>query len=444
MHEPSVTPDPEQAPAPTSRTGRLRRSLGRRRKLSEEQFERKFSAQFAEHWNEVRAERRHEGAGAPSIDPGPSNFNRAQVPYGVDLAAAWSWRFLVIVAAGYVIVRTVGFFSLVVMPVVVALFIAALVVPLVNLLGRVMHRGVASLLVVLGVTGMVALMLTFATQQIVEGATDLADQVVDGLEEIRTWLKTGPLQASESQINDAIKQMQDLVTTSNQELVGRVQDVGSAIGHIVAGFFIVLFATFFFMFDGRRIWAWVVRLFPRASRSRADASGRVAWLSLTQFVRATVLVAFVDALGIMIVAAILNVPFVAAIGLLVFLGGFVPLVGATVSGSVAVLVALVAQGPVVALIMLGGVIAVQQLEAHVLQPFLLGRMVSVHPLGVILSVAAGVYLAGIAGALVAVPIVASLNAVVVYLSSVPEEEDEEPVQDTESALTQDPVPPTPR
>jgi predicted PurR-regulated permease PerM len=218
--------------------------------------------------------------------------------------------------------------------------------------------------------------------------------------------------------------MQDLVTTSNQELVGRLTEVGTAIGHIVAGFFIVLFATFFFLSDGRKIWAWVVRLFPRAARARADSSGRVAWLSLTQFVRATVLVALVDAIGIMVVAAILNVPFVMAIGVLVFLGGFVPLVGATISGSVAVLVALVAQGPIVALIMLGGVIAVQQLEAHVLQPFLLGRMVSVHPLAVILAIAAGAYLAGIAGALTAVPFVAALNAVVVYLAAAPEEPEE--------------------
>jgi predicted PurR-regulated permease PerM len=343
------------------------------------------------------------------------------VPYAVDLAAAWSWRFLVIVAAGYLVARAVGFFSLVVMPVVIALFVAALVSPLVERLGRLLGRGVAALLVVLGVLGVVGLMLTFATQQVIQGANDLADQVVDGLDEIRTWLRTGPFHVSDRQIDDAISEMQDLVTSSNQELVGRLQEVGTTITHIVAGFFIVLFATFFFLADGRRIWAWVVRLFPRAARARTDASGRVAWLSLTQFVRATVLVALVDAIGIMIVAAVLDVPFVAAIGVLVFLGGFVPLVGATVSGFVAILVALVDQGPIAALLMLAGVIGVQQLEAHVLQPFLLGRMVSVHPLGVILAIACGAYLAGIAGALVAVPLVAAVNAVVVYLSNAPDE-----------------------
>jgi len=193
-------------------------------------------------------------------------------------------------------------------------------------------------------------------------------------------------------------------------------EVGTALSHIVAGFFIILFATYFFLADGNRIWSWVVRIFPRASRERADSSGRVAWTSLTAFVRATVLVAFTDALGVMLVAAVLRVPFVFAIGVLVFIGAFIPMIGALLSGSVAVLVALVAQGPVVALIMLGGVVAVQQLEAHVLQPFLLGRLVSVHPLGVIVAIAMGVLVAGIAGALVAVPLVASLNAVVLHLA----------------------------
>jgi len=134
-------------------------------------------------------------------------------------------------------------------------------------------------------------------------------------------------------------------------------------------------------------------------------------------VRATVIVAAVDAAGIMIGAAVLGVPFVLAIGVLVFLGAFVPLVGATVAGTVAILVALVAQGPVTALLMLAVVIGVQQLEGHVLQPFLMGRWVSLHPLGVIVAIGCGVIVAGIAGALVAVPLAAALNAVVQHLAA---------------------------
>jgi putative heme transporter len=338
----------------------------------------------------------------------------------VELAAQWAWRFLVIVAAGFLIVRAIGFLEVVVIPLVVALLVAALVVPVVGALQRVgLPRGLSSLLVVIGGLAFVAALLTFAGQQVANGAHDLADQTVAGLGEIKDWLKNGPLHASDSQINDYIQRVQDAISdwSKNTDVLGRVSEVGTALSHVLAGIFITLFATYFFLADGDRIWAWIVRLAPRAARGQVDGSGRVAWLSLTQFVRATVIVAAVDAIGIMIVAAVLRVPFVAAIGVLVFLGAFVPLIGATVAGSVAVLVALVDQGPVTALLMLGGVILVQQLEAHGLQPFLLGRWVSVHPLAVIVAIATGVLVAGVAGALVAVPLAAAGNAVVQHLAA---------------------------
>jgi predicted PurR-regulated permease PerM len=389
----------------------MSRVRDRQRRKSEDRFAERFATQ----WAQVRAERRPDPE--PRIEGGPSNFTRAQVPWAVDLAAAWSWRFLVIVAAGAVVAWVVARFSVIVLPLVIALLITALAVPLVNLGERAcVNRKLGSSLVVVGGLGVVALLLTFVGTQVAQGFSDLADQVVGGLEEIRHWLRTGPLKASDSQINDYIKAAQDAVTNSNEQVVSRVTEVGTTIGHIVAGFFIVLFASFFFLADGARIWAWVVRLFPRAARVRTDASGRVAWKSLTQFVRATVLVALVDAIGIMLVALILKVPFATAIGVLVFLGAFIPMIGATLSGSVAVLVALVSHGPLVALLMLAGVIVVQQIEAHVLQPFLLGRFVAVHPLGVIVAIGCGVLVAGVAGALVAVPLAAALNAVAQYLA----------------------------
>ena len=389
--------------------------MSRLKRQQQRKSDERFAERFAQQWIAMRASRVVEEP--VSIHAGESNYAPARVPYGVDLAAQWSWRLLVVAAAGLIVARGIGMFAVVVLPVVIALLLAALLVPVVEVLHRArLPRGVASLLVVLGAIGLLVLLLTFAGQQIAQGANDLAKQVVSGLEQIRVWLKTGPLHASDSQINAYIKSAQDAVTTSNEQIVSRLTEVGTALSHIVAGFFIILFATYFFLADGNRIWSWVVRIFPRASRERADSSGRIAWTSLTAFVRATVMVAFTDALGVMLVAAILQVPFVFAIGVLVFIGAFIPMIGALLSGSVAVLVALVAQGPVVALIMLGGVVAVQQLEAHVLQPFLLGRLVSVHPLGVIVAIAMGVLVAGIAGALVAVPLVASLNAVVLHLA----------------------------
>ncbi len=387
------------------------------------------AARLAHQWAAIR---RHESEPEPIvIAAGTSNFRRAEVPYGVDLAAAWSWRLLVIAGAAALLGFLVSFFAVMVIPVVVALLISALVVPVVDRLVRAgVRRSVAAILVVLFTIASVVALLSFAGQQVANGASDLADQTVAGLQEIRDWLRDGPLNASDSQINDFIQRAQDAITEQSGEggVVTSITEVGTAVGHILAGFFIVLFSTYFFLADGNRIWAWVVRLSPRAARERVDSSGRVAWISLTQFVRATVIVAATDGILIGAGAAVLSVPFSLAIGVLVFLGAFVPIVGATVAGTVAVLVALVDQGPIRALIMLAVVIGVQQLEGHVLQPFLMGRWVSVHPLGVILAIAAGVLTAGVAGALVAVPLAAAVNAVVQHLAAYTEPGDD-PVEE---------------
>lgn len=423
---------------PTSRTGSPRRSplppLGNVALVSDEpetnraddaaeaarnqeEGARRLATQLARQWSLLRAERRQDPV-AP-IPTGPSNFSRAQVPWGVDLAAAWAWRFLVIAAAGLSVAWTLGHFAVITMPIVISLLIAALAAPLVRWMhGLGIPRSLSSILVVLGGILLLASLLTFAGQQVANGAADLANQVVKGLDEVKLWLKDGPLHASDSQINSYIDRAQDQLQNyaDGRELLARASEFGTALTHVLAGFFIVLFSTYFFLADGDRIWAWAVRLAPRAARERVDSSGRVAWVSLTQFVRATVIVALTDALGIMLVASLLQVPFVLAIGVLVFLGAFVPMVGATVAGTVAVLVALVDQGPYVAAFMLLGVIAVQQLEGHVLQPFLMGRFVAIHPLGIIIAIGAGVLIAGIAGALIAVPFAAALNAVVQHLA----------------------------
>lgn len=339
------------------------------------------------------------------------------IPRGVDVAAAWSWRFLAIVLATGVLGWLLRYLSVVVIPVVIALLMAALLTPLVNRLHRgKLGRGPASGIVLVGGLAFLGAALTLVGQQIVDGFSDLSKQVVKGLQQIEDWLQSGPLSLSDAQLTSLLNQAQGAITSSNEALVSSATSLGTTLGHLVAGFFIVLFALFFFLYDGERIWHFLARLFPLAAREKVDTSGHVAWASLTSFVRATVIVAFVDALGIMIAAFALSVPLAFPIGVLVFLGAFVPIVGALVSGFVAVIVALVAQGPLVALLMLGAVLLVQQLESHILQPFLLGRAVKVHPLAVILAVAAGVLVAGIIGALVAVPVVASLNAVARHLA----------------------------
>ena len=427
----------EQNGSPPDAPGDSEAESGRRRLFAAlAREEEGLTERIVAQWAQGRAERRAE----PAFTTGPSNFSRAQVPWGLDLAAAWSWRLIIIAVATLGLLWTLRFFAVITVPIAIALLVAALASPVVVWLRRIgVPRGLASGVVMLLGIGTLALLLTFVGQQVASGASDLADSVVTGIEQVREWLRSGPLNVSDSQLDGYFEQLQSAVSgsTGTNGIVTRATEVGTAVGHVVAGFFIVLFSTYFFLADGERIWSWLVRISPRAARERVDASGRVAWVSLTQFVRATVLVAFVDAIGIMLVAWFLGVPFVIAIGVLVFLGAFVPMIGATVAGIVAILVALVDQGPWTALLMLGGVILVQQIEGHVLQPFLMGRFVSLHPLGVIVAIGCGVLMAGIAGALVAVPLAAAGNAVVQHLASYTEVGDDDP----DDALDEDIAPP---
>ncbi len=342
---------------------------------------------------------------------------RPQIPVGVEIATAWSWRLLVMGAAGYGLYWLLSFFSEVTVPIAIALLGTALTIGAVDWLER--HRVprlLATFIVVLTMLAAFFGLLTLVGQQLSTQFYDLKAQVVEGISQVQDWAQNGPLNLSESQLTQYGDRVQDAIRTFGETAaVDQLAAVGTTLTHFVTGFFIALFASFFFLYEGDRIWAFVVALFPRAAREKVHTSGERAWLSLTSFVRATVLVALTDALGIALAAWILGVPLAFAIGVLVFLGAFVPIVGAFVSGLVAVLVALVAQGPIVALIMLAAVVAVQQLESHVLQPFLLGRFVAVHPLAIILAIAAGITVSGIVGALVAVPLVACLNGIVRHL-----------------------------
>jgi predicted PurR-regulated permease PerM len=339
----------------------------------------------------------------------------AGVTPGVEIAAQWSWRLLVIVAAVAVVAWMMRYLSEVVVPVVVGVLLTALLMPVTNALQRIkLPRGPAAGITVFGTVALVAGLLTVVGAQIRASFDDLSDQVGEGISELRDLVRIN-LNVSDQQISDWLDRARESITAGGA-LGARAAEVGTTATHVIAGLFIALFCLFFFLYEGARIWAWLVRLFPRVARPKIDSSARHAWVSLTAFVRATILIAAVDATGIAIGAAVLGLPLVGAIGILVFVGAFVPVVGALVSGAVAVLVALVAKGPLVALLMLGVVIGVQQLESHVLQPFLLGRAVSVHPLAVILAIATGVIVAGIVGALIAVPTAAVINSVVHHLA----------------------------
>lgn len=361
-------------------------------------------------------------APAPS-GPAPEPASAAQwsVPRGVRTASEWAWRGLVIGAGGVAVLYVMSLLSEVVIPILVALLLAALLQPVYTGLTRIVPRGLAAGLTVLGTLAVVFGMLSFVGSQLTSQLDDMTSKVTEGIDQIRRWLNT-TFGITDTQLEGYIDQAREWLSS------GGLTDTATAAGltatHIVAGFFLAMFALFFFLYDGPVIWGWAVRLFPRGAREKVHSSGLIAWSQLSSFTRATLVVAAVDAAGIGVGAAVLGVPFASGIALLVFFGAFIPVVGAAISGTVAVLLALVALGPVQALIMLGVVIGVQQVESHLLQPFLVGRVMRIHPLAVLLAIAAGIILAGIIGGLIAVPTVAVLNAVGHHLLDGPESDDD--------------------
>ena len=365
----------------------------------------------------------------PNVPRPATPMRPVEVPYGLRAAAAWSWRLLLVGVVLYLLGKGFVMFQLMVVPLLVSLLLVALVRPIQQTFARGRDRpglpnGLAALLTLLLVLGVLAALVTLIGQQVATGFSGLRDDAADGLTELQRQLANSPLKLTNAQLDEYVKQASDSLRGNSGQVVSGALQVTSTAGHLLTGFFLVLFSSYFFLAGGEGIWGWLVGLFPRPVRPRVRGAGTRAWATLTSFVRATLIVAFVDGLGVGIGAAVLGVPLALPLGVLVFIGAFVPIVGALVSGGVAVLVALVSGGPVEALIMLAIVIGVQQVEAHALQPFLLGRAVQVHPLGVILAIAAGVLLAGIVGALFAVPLVAVVNVVAVYLSG--DEEDEGP------------------
>jgi predicted PurR-regulated permease PerM len=352
-----------------------------------------------------------------SVVPHPSTVSRddADVPHALRISAAWAWRLLVLGVLAYYLIQLIGSVRLVVIPLAIALLLSALLAPAVGALLRAgAPRSLATAVVLVAGLAAVVGTLTAVINQLINGVPELAENVSAGIRQIQDWLRTGPLHLSDDQLDDAISAGETWLNENTQSLTSGAVSTATTIFEVLAGVLLVLFASFFFLRDGRRIWRFLVRLLPAPAQAKVDNAGQASWGTLVAYVRATVLVAFIDAVGIGLALVLLNVPFAFPLAALVFLGAFVPIVGATLSGAVAVLIALVDDngGPVKALLVLAAVIVVQQVEGHVLQPLIMGKAVAIHPLAVIVAITAGAVLAGIVGALVAVPIVAVVNTAV--------------------------------
>ena len=354
---------------------------------------------------------------AVAVEPTVASRDDESVPRPLRFAAAWSWRLLVIAAAAAVVLFVISRLKQVLVPLSIALLLSALLAPAVGWLRRRVRLPRSLAVAVVLIAGLAAVVgtLTAVISQFVDGLPELSRNAAEGVGQIQSWLQRGPLHLSNSQLNSAADAAQKWLNDHRSVLTSSAVSTATTAIDVLASTLLVLFTTFFFLRDGRRIWRFVVMIVPAAAREPVHRAGEASWATLVSYVRATVLVAFIDALGIGLSLMILRVQFAFPLAALVFLAAFVPIIGSTVSGSVAILVALVTRGPLTALLVLVAVVAVQQLEGHVLQPLIMGRAVAIHPLAVIVAIATGLVLAGIIGALVAVPIVAVLNTAIRHL-----------------------------
>lgn len=333
------------------------------------------------------------------------------VPTALRVAAAWAWRIVIVGAVLWAGVWAFTNLSALFVPLVIALIIAAPLERLVTRMNQIgIHRALGSIIAILVLVGVAVGLGTMASAAFVSEFTQLREAATEGFETFVAWLVNGPLGIEQAQIDEVVSNIQQFAKNNMSGLATGAMSVGTAVGTVLAGVVIGLVALFFFMRDGKQIWTWSVNLLPAPSVERADRAGHHAWVTLRRYTQTTVFVAFVDALGIGLAAWILGVPLAIPIGIIVFLFSFIPMVGATLSGAIAALVALVDGGWTTALLMLAAVLLVQQIEGNVLYPWLFGRAASIHPLAVLLTISAGTLTMGLIGAVIAVPVLATLFA----------------------------------
>ncbi len=334
-----------------------------------------------------------------------------RLPVGLRVSAAVCWRLLVIAAALYVLGRVTSALQLILIPVALALLLAALLAPAVTgLARRGVPRALATVMVIVGGLATLGGVGYGVVVAFMSGLPALRDQLSRSVAQISNWLATGPLHVPRGQLDNLVGSLGAMISAHRSQLTAGALGVVTTVGEMATGALLTLFTLIFFLYNGGRIWSFLLRVVPAASRDRVDVAGRRGFASLVAYTRAVALVSITDATLVALGLWLIRVPLVVPLAALVFFGAFIPTVGAIVTGAVAVLVALVAGGLLPALLVVVVLIIVGQVEGHVLQPLLLGRAVRLHPLAVVLPVATGLVVAGIVGALLAVPLVAVLSS----------------------------------
>ncbi len=338
------------------------------------------------------------------------------IPLGLRVAAGYSWR--IVIVGVVVLALATGFATLapVLLPLVIAVLIAAPLSRTVNRLERWgLRRSAGSAIVILALLTITITLATLAGSSLVAGFGELRDAAINGFHEFVDWLVNGPLGVSRERLDGIVESVTSTIQDNAWGVASGALSFTGTIGAVFAGVVIALLALFFFLRDGRAMWLWGINHLPGERHESIDRAGLNSWRTLRRYTQTSAFVALVDAVGIGLAAWILGVPLALPIAVMVFLFSFIPIFGATISGLVAVLVALFDGGWVKALLMLAAVLVVQQVEGNVLYPWLFGRAASLHPMVILLSVAAGTLLAGLVGAVIAVPLVAFTTAFVTAL-----------------------------
>ena len=354
-----------------------------------------------------------EQARADVPDRRESTVEHNRVPGWLQTGGAWSWRLLLLASALYLIARVIGVLYIVVVPCTAALLLTALLQPLT---ARLRRAGLPALAATWGTLLIAALVLggivLLVTNRVSADYPTLVDETRHTTTQVESWLSGPPFHIKSSNVQNALNNIPGYLSKHKALVEGTVVTGGKIAAEFFGGLVLMLFVMFFLIKDGERIWAWLIGALRPETAERVNRAGHAAWLAVVYYMRGTVAVAAIHAVVIGVTLFIMGAPLVIPLAVLVFLAAFVPLVGLLVAGTLAILVTLAAKGWVAAVILLGVLIIEDQLEGHLLRPQVVGRVIRLHPLAIILSLAVGGVLAGIAGAVVAVPIVAVITRAV--------------------------------
>lgn len=352
-----------------------------------------------------------------SNSPAPDSQSPIGVPGTLKTTAGITWRLLVVLAG----VAVAGYILNIIFPVVFALFFAMLVTawaqPVMKLYAKAVPKVVAMVLAIITILVAIVIILGIVINATIQEGPKFVASVQSGITEIENWLKTGPLQMSDQNLNDLITQAQGWAKSAAGGLLGDAVGALGSVGTLVIAGSVFLYAVVYFLLSPQTIWNWALSWMPTRLRTPLNTSGHIAWDSISGYTRGIVIVAFCDALLVFIGLTILQVPLAPALSAVVFLGAFIPVIGAPIATFFAAIVALAERGPLIALLVIGLTVVVGSFDGDVLEPLVMGKAVNLHPLAIVFAIAAGGIALGIVGALIAVPVAGAIYGVAKYLTN---------------------------